>query len=934
MNQPPAQTTKGLGLGPMELVAVSIAGIFLFISFILYLAGQIAGLLFKGHWPDTQFFSFPGVAINIVQHPGSPADAWPSSAEGQIPGPVPYYIVLLLLIVAGIFGWKYAKDFWHGTKRKDANNAQWARAKDIKSLIVPHAGIRGRLVLGRSNGKMIATEPRQSVIVMGPTQTGKTTGFAVPAILEWDGPVIAASVKNDLVKDTYKWRRTQGEVWLFDPTRSTGFDYEDVRAGWSPLSQAIDWGGARKVASWLCKANKAAGGGLSDGDFWFSAAEKMMSPYLFAAAVGGKDMATVLRWIDINEEREVLSILERAGVSEAKTAFEANMKRDERTKSSIFTTAETIIDAYNDPLVCESAANPTIFSSELLNGGKNTLYICAPSHEQDRLQAIFTALVSQMKSAAYELAGKQNRPVDPPLLICIDEAANIAPLADLDALASTAAGIGIQLVTVFQDMAQIEARYKERARTVVNNHRAKVILSGISDTGTLEYVSKLCGEEEIDQQSTSTSAQGERSTTDSTQQRTLASAAFLRRMKFGEGIVVYGQLSPAKLVLRQWFNDRVLKHMVEHGTKPGVMGGPAGSNSMMDGSSITKDAGSIPAISAVTDTRMMDMPGNQMLTPHPGAPVTPGVPGAMTAPGVPAGVVPGAVPGAAPGAAPTEELSAFDKALAELRARDTTAPGSVPSAPTTPTTPMAPTSSAPGVPGGSSPAQYTPGVPLYGEPEPTSSPSKWKPSGGGVVEDTDSGGGGFAATPAPAPAVASAPATAPTGETSQSSDSKWSKGSRPKFVEAPPAVVPPTPVAPTPTVPVPTVPVAPTAPTVPTPSVPVSPTPTAPATPPSAATPPQYVLPPQTSDAVAPPQPTPTAPTPPAPIAPPVTPTPPTPPAPVAPPVSDLFSQYTEPVSPPESTNADANEDSVTSYDTASDPQESATSKSQKPKWK
>jgi type IV secretory pathway TraG/TraD family ATPase VirD4 len=172
---------------------------------------------------------------------------------------------------------------------------------------------------------------------------------------------------------------------------------------------------------------------------------------------------------------------------------------------------------------------------------KYALHLC--TFTRARTFAVnLTAIVSQMKSAAYELAGKQNRPIDPPLLICIDEAANIAPLSDLDAIASTAAGIGIQLVTIFQDMAQIEARYKEKSRTVVNNHRAKVILSGISDTGTLEYVSKLCGEEDIDQQSTSTSAQGERSTTDSKQSRTLASGAYLRR-EVGEGIVVYGQLS-------------------------------------------------------------------------------------------------------------------------------------------------------------------------------------------------------------------------------------------------------------------------------------------------------------------------------------------------------------------------------------------------------
>lgn len=864
MNQAPAQTSKNLGLGPMEMMAVVVAIIFLVVAFFVYLAGQVSGLVFKGHWPDTTISDFPSIAARALSNPGNPAAAWPQQAAGQVPGAIAYYLTFIVLLVAAVFIVKFGRDLWQGTRRKDANNAQWARGRDIKTLVVAHAGIRGRLVLGKSNGKLIATEPRQSVIVMGPTQTGKTTGFAVPAILEWDGPVIAASVKNDLVKDTYKWRRSQGDVWLFDPTRSTGFDYEDVRAGWSPLSQAIDWGGARKVASWLCKANKSAGGGLSDGDFWFSAAEKMMSPYLFAAAVGGKDMATVLRWIDVNEEREVKAILDRAGVIEAQTAFEANMKRDERTKSSIFTTAETIVDAYNDPLVCESAANPTIFSSELLNGGNNTLYICAPSHEQDRLQAIFTAIVSQMKSAAYELAGKQNRPIDPPLLICIDEAANIAPLSDLDALASTAAGIGIQLVTIFQDMAQIEARYKERARTVVNNHRAKVILSGISDTGTLEYVSKLCGEEEIDQQSTSISAQGEKSTTDSKQQRTLASGAYLRRMKFGEGIVVYGQLSPAKLVLRQWFKDRVLKHMVEFGTKPGVAGGPTGANSFVGGSSISKDAASIPAMSSVTsDAHYMaqDMMGNQAAASR--------------------------VPGAGPLAAPVqgnEELSAFDKALAELRARDAQSTGM------------------PAAAASSSPPLAAPLADSF-SPSSTASPAKWKPSGGGVVEDNDdSGGFGSAAVPGvTAPPVDSLPV--PSTSSVADPGSKWSKGSRPAFVEPPPVVDSAPPVAtfaPTPAV-IPTPPpLAAHVPSVPTPA-------------------PDRVSSPLSAPVV--------------PVAAAAAPSTPVPIADPTPSVSDVFAQYSAPViDEAEESESDKEEPPVTS-EPSSEVIPSATPES-KPKWK
>jgi type IV secretion system protein VirD4 len=935
MNQSPAQSTKNLGLSPMESVFFAIGAAFVGFGFLLFLAGELSGILFNFDRPGARVVNIPSIAAGVFTNPANPAEAWPDDIQSAVPSAIPYYFTFLLLLLGAVVGVKYGREFWNGNfKKNDLNNAQWARVKDIKPLIVQQAGIRGRLVLGRSSGKLIATEPRQSVIVMGPTQTGKTTGFAVPAILEWDGPVIAASVKNDLVKDTYKWRRTQGDVWLFDPTRSTGFDYEDVRAGWSPLSQAIDWGGARKVASWLCKANKAAGNNLSDGDFWFSAAEKMMSPYLFAAATGGKDMSTILRWIDTQEEREVMNILQRAGVPEAMTAFEANMKRDERTKSSIFTTAETIIDAYNDPLVCESAANPTIFASELLNGKNNTLYICAPSHEQERLQAIFTAIVSQMKSAAYELAGKQNRAIDPPLLICIDEAANIAPLSDLDAIASTAAGIGIQLVTIFQDMAQIEARYKERSRTVVNNHRAKVVLSGISDSGTLEYVSKLCGEEEVEQQSTSISAQGERSTTDSKQQRTLASGSYLRRMKFGEGIVVYGQLAPAKLILRPWYKDRVLKHMVEFGTKPGVMGGPAGANSFSGGSTITKEAPTADASMISSDARYIaGEQGNQMI---PGGAVAtnkelhhqmPGAEQPYVAPGSPEAF---ATP-----ETNSEQLSAFDKALAELRARDASQP--IAPAPTAPASPTA-TAPAPAPSSFASPeAKYTPGVPLFDESQSAApaSPSKWKPTSGGVPEDETPSGFAAVASPSPQPTAPAATPAAPEPTQSVSTESsKWGKGSRPKFVDTPPATPPPTapqtaqvspPAAPT--QPAPVAPIAPT-PQVP-PSAPAVPTPTPPTTPimPSVAPISSSPVAPLPTSQLPPAQPAAPAPTPTTPVAP----TPPPDSTSGAPDVSDLFAQYSSSAVAPVPPQDAAGQTEETAETAPEDSQESSAPKS---KWK
>ena len=65
-------------------------------------------------------------------------------------------------------------------------------------------------------------------------------------------------------------------------------------------------------------------------------------------------------------------------------------------------------------------------------------------------------MIRQVVEHVYDQVTRTRHPLDLPLLLVLDEAANIAPLSDLDALASTAAGHGIQLVTIWHDMAQIE----------------------------------------------------------------------------------------------------------------------------------------------------------------------------------------------------------------------------------------------------------------------------------------------------------------------------------------------------------------------------------------------------------------------------------------------------------------------------------------------
>jgi type IV secretory pathway TraG/TraD family ATPase VirD4 len=141
----------------------------------------------------------------------------------------------------------------------------------------------------------------------------------------------------------------------------------------------------------------------------------------------------------------------------------------------------------------------------------------------------------------------------------LDEAANIAPVEDLATVASTSAAIGLQLVTVFQDLARVRSRYGDTAGTVVNNHRAALFLPGIKDLDTLELASRLIGEQEVDLESVTLGADGRRSSTTAAHWRRLLPSEDARTLPAGHGVLVYDNLAPIRLRLRPWFRNRSLR---------------------------------------------------------------------------------------------------------------------------------------------------------------------------------------------------------------------------------------------------------------------------------------------------------------------------------------------------------------------------------------
>jgi type IV secretion system protein VirD4 len=566
--------------GPLDQLLLIAIAVLLGATFMLWLTGQVAGFVNSGHWPKVSLPEMGVVMTKVPRHPLDPAAAWPNGARQLLPGPVLFWATFMVLLAVLAAAWVYLSAALRSARRRIGRSivverqtapadqvgpAGWARPQLFRELYV-RAPTPWRVTLGRVNGRLVAAEPLQSVIALGPTQSQKTSGLVIPAILEWDGPVLAAGVKPDLIGSTIGRRWQKGEVFLYDPAGTTGMEANT----WTPLSRCDRWEGAYRMALSLVNASRLT---RADRDAEGTAGDttNLLAAMLLAAAVGGRSMSDVLRWGQRQDRDDISAGIDVANAPAARDAFESIWRLPDETRSRVYSQVPRVIDAYTDPTVKEASAGTQFTAERLLDGLANTVYVSLPAHEQRRLGPLTMALVQDVIELAFERSRDRGAPIDPALLVVLDDAASSAPLPQLDLYAANAGGHGVQLVTAFRHLSQMRARYDDRAEAVFANHRAKIILSGVTDAETLTVLSHLLGDETIRQLSTPTAlarAAKDRGEGDSAAARSAARARgaspaeALGWISPGHGVLLYGHIPPAPITLRPWFRDRELQAMV------------------------------------------------------------------------------------------------------------------------------------------------------------------------------------------------------------------------------------------------------------------------------------------------------------------------------------------------------------------------------------
>jgi type IV secretion system protein VirD4 len=535
---------------------------------LVWLWGGLAGALFGRGWPHGGASDVLGVMERLPTRLGAPATAWPRVARAGLPGPTGFYAALALLLLATVALVLVAR---RGAAALALGNrghgARWATRSELRAL---RRSTRGphetRLVLGAHGGRRLFAEHRHAVVAFGPPQSGKSAGLAIPALLEWPGPAVASSIKSDLLAATYARRSELGRVFVFDPFALSG----GCGDTWSPLHCAITWDGALEVAWRLAWAGEMDQRHTEGGEFWAIAAEQRLAPLLYTAAKTGAGIESLVRWtygqgtreLDCalaqvaGEARDERELEDAHAAYDAVRAFEAQA---DRTRSSIEATAQALLRAYRFARVARSAAGSDITAERLLEQ-PSTLYLIGDAKASKVLRPIFLALLGEIVDHAYHAATLAGGALELPLLLCLDEAGNVAPLPNLAEIASTAPSHNIQLVSIFHDLSQARSRYGRQAETVINSHRARMLLPGVADLETLRYFAGLLGEEEV-RDVTRTTGSGGTTRSSASRRRALVAPEALRQLPERHALLIYGRLAPTRLRLRMWFEDRRLRRL-------------------------------------------------------------------------------------------------------------------------------------------------------------------------------------------------------------------------------------------------------------------------------------------------------------------------------------------------------------------------------------
>ncbi|MEV6073383.1 TraM recognition domain-containing protein [Nocardia sp. NPDC052001] len=336
--------------------------------------------------------------------------------------------------------------------------------------------------------------------IWGP-RTGKSTSRVIPAVLEAIGAVVATSNKRDVVDATRVVREALGDVHVFDPQ---GVAAEPCTWYWDPIAWVAgdDGGaGAQERAAELAGHFASAGEADRRDAFFDPEGEDLLAGLFLACALAKRPITQAFEWVTKASEQEPVDILDANGFGLLAGALSDQYYAPDKQRGGVFSTAKKMASCLKyeriRPWVTPPAKGESPrrgFEVADFVTSRDTLF---PLSKEGKGSAgpLITALCAAV-AAAGDTEGVRHPggrlPV--PLLIVLDEAANIVRWADLPKQYSHFGSRGMVVMTILQSWAQgVRCWGPEGMTALWSAANVKVLGAGLDDAAFLRDRSELIG---------------------------------------------------------------------------------------------------------------------------------------------------------------------------------------------------------------------------------------------------------------------------------------------------------------------------------------------------------------------------------------------------------------------------------------------------------
>lgn len=488
-----------------------------------------------------------------------------------------------------------------------------AVAQRAQSLGVPQ-DISPGLPIGVSvydRVELLSSWEDMRLTVMGP-RMGKTTSLVVPQVLAAPGAVLVTSNKRDIVDDLLAVRAEGGTCWVFDPQGVLDADSQpgpnsgagEGRWWWNPLDSVRDEASAADLAAHFASAARRPG---DRADAYFQGqGELLLAALLLAAAVDNRPISRVWGWLTDPTDRSAAEALSRHGLDLQADLVTGIINLTDKTRGGIFSSAQQMTSCLADrrllawitpPGTVEAAPARAAASAAAVDGqiavtaagslrhktvGTRTRFYAeqfvlssqprkgpggtpsAPTlfslsrEGAGSAGPIVLALTAAVVQAAETHAATSPRGRLPvPMIVVLDEAANVCRWANLPDLYSHYGSRGICIDTVLQSWPQgVEVWGKTGMEKLWSAANVKVIGGGSADADLLPRLSTLIGDRDRVTTSTSTSwgsgRSGQRSSSQQMTRERILDEAALASLPRGRAVVLASGMRPTLARTVMW----------------------------------------------------------------------------------------------------------------------------------------------------------------------------------------------------------------------------------------------------------------------------------------------------------------------------------------------------------------------------------------------